>query len=254
MFFCSEEKPKETYVAFVGEKGLSETELNNYLGLMRYKNKHREEFIRSWIETEVLFQHALSKNLLTDKNYLTIVNQSNKELAGSLLLKSFFEENPITPTETELKEYYSISTSDFSIPEKAIVLNYGEFKNEETAILFREKSLQTNWNNASKLFENDTAVVKLENRKFYYPRQIQSIQVLRALNNLLNDEISIVLQSEHHSFIVVQLVERLAVNEVPKYDYVRDLVRERYLAMERRLLFREYIEKLYSDYNVQIIR
>ena len=60
LFFasCSENKKNPKSVVKVNNSVLTEEDLDSALSDKRVSGKYREEYIQSWIETEVLFQKA----------------------------------------------------------------------------------------------------------------------------------------------------------------------------------------------------
>ena len=63
---CAEEKTDAKIVARVGSSSLTEEELNAALGSETNANKYREEFIRRWVETELLYREAVNENITAE--------------------------------------------------------------------------------------------------------------------------------------------------------------------------------------------
>ena len=93
-----------------------------------------------------------------------------------------------------------------------------------------------------------------ESSKMFLRSQLPNEKVVRIIDNLLPGEISIVFESEPNIFSVVQLVEFLSEDSIPKMSFVQDVVIERYSMMERKRLYNEFVKELYSKYNVEINR
>ena len=91
----------------VNNSVLTEEDLDSALSDKRVSGKYREEYIQSWIETEVLFQKAEEEGITDNFEFKSIVENSRKKLAASMLLQKLAAENTISPTTDELKKFYS---------------------------------------------------------------------------------------------------------------------------------------------------
>ncbi len=252
LFGCESEKMEPKYVAKVNESYLTETELKEALGSFYHNNKHREEFIRQWIEKEILYLQAVEKNVVNRNDYLYIRKHSNKELAGALLMSDFYSENEVVVTTSELEDFYENNRNDFKLSGDAVILNLIIFDVRDKAIDFRSELLKKNWYQAIKLFQTDKSIKNYYTSRLLYSYQIQPVKLLRAIDKLLSNEVSIVLETEPNEFIIVQLVENLNEFDIPKFDYIKSDVEERYKMINKKLLYKDFVEQLYSKYNVEI--
>ena len=256
LFSCTKEREElsEPIVAKVGNSSLSKSELDSSLGYYKINEEHREEYIRRWIERELLFSEAVSNGIKSRKEYQIISETSNKELAAALFIKDHFDEKKSIITQSELKSYYKSNPLQFSISENAVVVNYAGFDDINDAIDFRSMLFKSGWNYNTKQLGNIDNIKENAVDKLFLRSELPTAKVLRVLENLLPGEISIVFESEPNIFTVVQLIDRLKANSIPEYKYIESEVRERYLMMKKKLAYSDFIKELYSKYNVEINR
>lgn len=237
-------KNKEVIVAQVGSSILTENELIAILGSKKYSQKYREEFVKNWIETEILYELAIEEKLLTSENYFQIIKDSEKELASSIALDNLLSENPIRFSDSDLVEFYNSKKEDFIFTSDAYILNYVSFKNEESAINFRNFAVENNWSEAINKFENDHDLSENYLNKIYRSSQIHSQKLLRLLAELFQDDISIVIETEPNDFVVVQMIDRIDQSAIPQFDYVKDRVRESFILNKQKEILSRLLDSL----------
>lgn len=251
---CEEKKVSPNIVAKVDNKVLTETELKKDLSEKINKKKFREEFIRQWIEQEVMFLEASKQRLLTDSSYNRIIEKSKIELAAALLEQNFFKKNKINYTINDLKRFFLKRKDNYRLNDAAYLLNAAEFNNEDNAVNFRFLAMDSNWKNAFKIYGSEKSITKKIDNKLLFEYQVQPKKLLRVVKSLDIGETSIVFQTEPNKFAVVQLLKKLKRNEIPPFNFVKNQVKERYLLLKARLMFKRYLNNLYKSYNVQILR
>lgn len=249
---CEEEKPAVPFAAKVNESVLSVNDLNSYLGSNKYGNKQRNEFIRQWIETEILFLEAAEKGLMQENEYEQILQISKKELAAALLLNNYFQENEPDVSGFELQRYFIENRDDFLFNDDACLLNMISFSNEDRAIEFRSKLYNLPWKRVLKEFEEDEFLISNVTEGFNFFYQIQPARVLRVVKSLNESEISIVIQEEPNKFSIVQPLRFFRKGETPEFVFIQDFIRDRYLISKRKEMFNDFMNDLYEKYNVTI--
>ena len=250
---CEESKqPEEVYVAEVGDIKLTQSELERELGNNLNISKYKEEYIRDWIETEILFQISKENNLLQNNNYQKIIKNSQKELAASIAISDYLNSNPLVIEDSELKQYFNENRSDYNFPYNSYILNYAEFKSEESAINFRDNAIVNGWSKSIQSFLNDPNLVSNAENRLYKLSEIQSERTLRVLKKLYKNEISFVINTELNNFVVVQQLDEIVKNSAPKFQYVQDKVRSSLLVLKQREQVRQLLDSLINQKNVKI--
>lgn len=250
---CQDKKePVEIYVAEVGNIKLSQSELERDLGNNMNLAKYREEYIRDWIETEILFQISTENNLLNNNNYQKIIKNSQKELAASIAINNYLNSNPVSIGEKELRKYFDENKSDYNLSYDSYILNYAEFSSEESAINFRDNAIENGWDKAIQSFVNDSTLVINSENRLYKLSEIQSERTLRVLKKLFKNEISFVINTELNNFVVVQQLDEIVKNSTPKFQYVKENVRNSMLVLKQREQVRLLLDSLINQKNVKI--
>jgi len=251
---CSQENKSKKYVAKINNEFLTEEQLKAALSDQFNNGKDREEFIHSWIETEILFQEAQKKGILEDKQFSSLLDRSKKELAVALLLKKLSNENSIDLTDDEINKYFDDHKEEFKLDDDAYLINKIEIGNFDKAVEFRNKLLESDWSKAENIVKNDKVVLSNETMRFYYRYQIQPVALLRSIDNLEENEVSVIIETEPSKFSIVQLMTKYNSKSIPPIEFVKDEVTARLSALKGKSFLKDYIDKLIIDHNPEIVR
>jgi len=253
-FGCKKEEIPETIIAKVGERFLTEKQLDSLLTFTKNKNKYREEVIRDWVDSEVLYLEAQKADILIDEDYMQLADESSKMLANAFLIKKYLSENVTKADESALLEYYNNHKSELSITSKAFVYNHAVFNDEAKAILFRETLLGSDWSKAVNVFSGDPSIVDLNNEKFVFEYDVPNKTIHIIISNLLEGETSIIFLAEKNTFDVIQLIKIYEALTTPDFIHIKKKVEDRYLIIEKSRLYDNLMSQLYSKYDVLIYR
>lgn len=252
-FGCkSEENHEDVYVAIVGNSKLSKNDVERELKGLTYNVKFEKEFIKEWIETEILYQAALKDNLINNEDFNSIIEKTKRELASSLVIENYIQNNPFQVSEIELKDYYKSNKRNFELFEEAYVLNLASFKEEDKAIDFRKLAINLGWEEALSRVKNDSIIIEDEQKKIFQISQIQSIKIIRVLTELLLNEISPIIKTEQEKFIIVQPISKIEKNSAPEFEFISDQVEKIYRIQKQRELIRDFLGQLLSEQKVKI--
>ncbi len=250
---CEEKNIEDKVIAKVNSSVLTSAELDIALGELKNEKRYRQEYINEWIRLEILFQEAAQNNITKSKEYVDLLNLSRKKLASGMYINKLLEDE-VSLSKQELLDYYNSTREDFTIYDKAYVVNRADFKVEENAAVFREIVLKRGWKLANYYLANNENVIKSETNQFLFEHKINPPFLFRIIKSLRPDEVSVILNLEQDVFTIVQLVKNYPANSVPDYEFVEDEVRSRYIAIKNKKIIDEQMELLYSRYNVVINR
>jgi len=253
-FGCKKEEIPETIIAKVGERFLTEKQLDSLLTFTKNKNKFREEVIRDWVDSEVLYLEAQKADILMDEDYLQLADESSKMLANAFLIKKYLSDNVTKVDESALLQYYNNHKNELSIISKAFVYNHAAFNDEAKAILFRETLLGSDWSKAANVFSGDPSIVDLTKEKFVFEYDVPTKTIHVILNNLLEGETSIIFSTEKNTFDIIQLIKFYEALSTPDFIHIKKSVEDRYLMIEKSRLYDNLMSALYSKYDVLIYR
>lgn len=251
---CSKEEKKPDEIVRVNNAVLTEDDVKTALESYSYQNKYREQYINDWIEKEVLFQKAVHEGIVERKEFSEIIEITRKELAAALLINDIIKENQVNPSLEELKSYYEAQKQDFRLTDNSVRLNIINFSDFDKAVQFRNILIESDWDKAANVFRGETTILSNEKEVVIYNHKLQPSILHRVVNNLLPGEISVVLETEPSKFTVVQVVDRLNKDDIPPFEVVQNLVRERYIIIKNKEIVRNYINQLIDDYDIEIKR
>jgi hypothetical protein len=250
---CEQEQQKTNYVARVNDSYLTAEELAAMVDTNSSNTFFRNEVIRNWINRELLYQQAMKEGILQGKNYKRILDKSEKELAGALLLDKYGQNGKINIEPRDLLVYYKKNRDDFKVEEDSYLLNKIHFSNENRAIEFRSLLLDSDWQKALNVFHNDSTIISSSSNSLMKETDIYPVTLLRVVKRLYPLEISIVITEHPGYYTVAQVLNKYAKGSVLPFDIVKSEVEKRYLAGRRKLQVENYIKELYSDYEIEVI-
>ncbi len=251
---CTEKKEEKKYIAKVGDSYLTEEDVDQIVSASADSSKFREEYIRQWIEDELLYLAAKEKGILNREDYKSLTKQSSKMTANSLLIKSIMDNLKIKEDSSSVKKYFIKNLDEFKLTRPAILYNYAVFKKYSDAEKFKMSLLQNNWNDALNKIIHSSNLIDSGKEIFSYIVEDSPDYYNKIYKTLVRNEISEVLETFDGRYMVFQLLEKYDKNQIPNFMVIYDLVKERYIAQQRELAYKNFVKQLYSDYSVSIER
>lgn len=248
---CDKKSETKEYVARVNDSFLTEQDIQD-LDLLYGNALARNEIIKRWIDTELLYQEAEKKGITKDENFLRVINNSRKQLAAAFLKNNILDEKLEKPSSSELSEYYEEHINEFKADEETYVYNLVIFNNENAAIKFRNKFFELGWDKTMDIFSEDKALIEQSDNVALSKSHIYPIKLLSIIQELNPGEISIILESLPSKFYIVQLIQMFNKGNTLPFEIVQDKVEARLVAQRREEIFQEYLKELYSDNEVEI--
>lgn len=250
---CSKEEKNEKNIAKVNDAVLTEDMLNSMMNDSKNKAKLKDEIINQWIEDEVLFQEAEKEGITNEKEFQKILERSKKNLAISFLIKKYLDKNEIQIKDEELKKYYDENKNEFVLNDELYYLRIAKFENYESAIEFRKKLIETNWNIANNYIKTKTDKFQTK-EDLIYKKDLQPIQVVRIVNTMEINEISSIIDISNNEFIIINLMNKYSENTIPPFEAVKNLVKEKLTILKQKELIHNYLTELLSEHNLEIER
>jgi hypothetical protein len=247
---CGKETQQRDFVAKVNNTYLSKEELQTIIDSVHGNHQFRSEIIRNWINRECLYQQAVKEGILKSNEYEKIIENSKKELASALLLKKFYEDRELSVDDKSLEAYFVSHNDLFRLNNEAYLVNQINFNDEDKAIQFRTTVIESNWNKASNVFKEDVSNLIL-NGLLEEP-EIHPAGLLRIIEELETKETSIVFNIGDNYYSVVQLIEKYQKGTIPPLDIIKDKVTAMYISNKKEMQFRDYLEKLYTQNDIEI--
>jgi hypothetical protein len=249
---CRDKKTKTDFIARVDDSYYTQEEFNTAFDSLKVKESFKKEFLRNWVEREVLYKEAVKENIENDAEFKRLLNESKKELAKSFLIQKLLKEEKIEISARDIETYYNENKNDFKLFFDAFLINSIKFNNEDKAIQFRNSAIETGWNKAALAFLNDASKISQNDNQFIYIHQLQLANFSNIVKELNAGEISIVINSDSGSFTVVQLINKYSSNDIPPLTAIKDEVEKRLIAKKKQEFLQNYMKELYSKYEIEI--
>ena len=250
-FGCNKEPETKKYIARVNDAYLTEEDVSELDSLFE-RGFSRNELIKRWIEKELLYQEAMKTGIADNDDFNRIINNSRRELASSMLLNSHLENNLMKPDDSQLHEFYNVHKSEFKIEENVYSFNSASFDNENTAIKFRTKLIETSWEEVIENYLEDKSLIDYKTSNALSKAEIYPIQLLNLIEELNPGEVSVVLEENADKYSVVQLLQIFRKGSYAPFEIIREEVEARFIADKREQIFNEYVEELYSNNEIEI--
>jgi hypothetical protein len=251
LFGCNKEPETKKYIARVNDAYLTEQDISELDSLFE-RGFSRNELIKKWIEKELLYQEAMKTGIADNDDVNRVINNSRRELASSMLLNSHLEKNIEKPNISQLEEFYTAHKNEFKAVDNIYVFNSATFNNENAAIKFRTKLVETGWEKVIENYAEDKSMFEYKAGNVLSEAEIYPVQLLNLIQVLNPGEISIVLEENASKFSVVQLLQTFRKGGNPPFEIIRDEVEARYIADKREQVFDKYVEELYSNNEIEI--
>lgn len=253
LFFigCEKEPEVKKYIARVNDAYLTEEDISELDSLFE-RGFSRNELIKKWIEKELLYQEALKAGITDNDEFNRIINNSRRELASSMLLNSYLENNLKKPNNSELQEFYNSHISEFKIEDNIFVFNSASFNNENAAIKFRTKLIETDWENVIENYADDKSLIEYKTSSALSKTEIYPVKFLNIMEELNPGEVSIVIEENTNKYSIINLLQIFRRGNNPPFEIIRDEVEARYIADKRERIFNKFIEELYLNNEIEI--
>lgn len=249
---CGKDEDRTEFVAKVNNTYLTSDELNSIIESDKAGNFYTGEVIRNWINRELLYQEALRQGIIDNNEFKKLIEISQKELAAAMLLNKVVEKEKFSAELKEVQEYFDTAKDEFKLTSDAFLVSIINFSDEDKAIRFRTTVLESDWNKALNVHKTEQALMNEETGKLFYDYEIHPAALLRLLNQLQQQEVSIVVSSKPGTFTVVQLIDKYIKGSIPPFEIVKDQVTRRLLAVKKEAFINNYLKELYAKSDIEI--
>lgn len=249
---CGKEKVKKDFVARVNNSYLTKEQLSSLMAGYSGKNFYREEVIRNWINQELLYQEAVKNGILKERNFISLLDNSKKELAISLFLEKHFNDEKPSYDSKEVEDYYSQHQNDFAVFYNTYYLNIADFNDENKAIKFRTLLFDSDWEKALNVFKADSSINIVRYEVLLNDYQIQPVSIQRIVSQLNPQEVSIVINYQPGHYVIVQKLQTFNKGTVPPYNVIKSEVEKRFVAKLKNDFLQSYIKDIYTNNDIEV--
>jgi len=249
---CGREPAKKDYVAKVNDTYLTREELSGMIDTTSNNKFFKDEVIRNWINKELLYQEAERNGILDEDEFNSVINNSKKELAAALLLDEYYENEKIEYEPDDIEEFFGGHKDDFRLIYDSYLINKIIFNDEDKAVQYRYEAITNGWDNALSSFVNNPSIIKYQGNLFLHDYEIYPVTLLRIVQELFPNEISIVIHDKNDNFLLVELLKKFDKGTIPNFDVIKEKVEKRFILEKKEILIRNYIKELYSKNDIEI--
>ena len=216
------------------------------------KNFYKAEIIRNWINRELLYQEAKSEGIEKTEEFKKTIEESRKDLAIAKLLENHYNDTELNIDQKDVEEYFEAHKDEFKTGDVYYLINFISFTNEDQAVQFRTTVLESNWNKALIAFKGDPSVFNKETDWFLPIHKIEPVTLLRLINELNQDEVSIVLFDDQNKYNVVQLIQKFEKGVIPPFNLISKNVENRFITDKKEDIIKDYIRDLYKKNEIDV--
>ena len=249
---CEQQKEKKKFVAKVEDSLLTSEDILALSKIERNKYLVEGELVRNWIDSEVINKEAQSEGVYNSKEFLDLIETQKIKFAESILAKDYIDKNYEKPSIVELQSFYENSKDNFILQDDGYLINVISFSDEQTAILFRNMLIQNDWNYSFEKIKSSEYLKAAVKNRFYFRNVFFNSQLLNLIDQMEEDEASIIVNAEPGDFKIVQVLKKYDKFSIPDFNHIQMLIEERYKIKRSQELYREYLNKLYEKYNVEL--
>ncbi len=249
---CAKQSGQKEFVARVNDSYLTKEDLARIIDTNSVSNFYRNEVIRNWINRELLYQQAVKQGISKEEKYKQLVAESQKELAGSLLLQKYYEDEKNNYEPSEIEDFYNKHKDDFKRFYDSYFINVITFNNEDKAIKFRSIALESNWDKAVNAFKNDSSIIGEQEYRLLYSYQVHPAALYKVISDMEPGEISTIINLAPGSYAVTKLNQVYGQGSVPPLDVIKQDVVDEFTAQKKDELLSNYLKELYSNNRIEV--
>ncbi|GMU87182.1 MAG: hypothetical protein AMXMBFR48_24230 [Ignavibacteriales bacterium] len=249
---CEKKEVETEYIARVNNSRLTEAELSAVIDTSSAGKSGRDEYIRSWVDQELLYQKAEKSGITGDEEFSLKLTRAKRQMAISMFLEKYFSDSFQEPTEEDLTLFYSSMKDAFRLSSTGFLFNRATLSSEDGAVMFRERLFTEQWERVVKTFPKPASILSSEVGVFEYDFETSDYQIKKFLENFSPGEISMIFSVRPGEYTILQLKEKYRRNDVPPLSVITSLVKELYKDAQKKILLKKLMDELYASGEVEI--
>lgn len=249
---CETEKKEKKFIAKTDDSLLTVNEILDLNKTDKNERLVKGELVRNWANSNVIDKEAEFTGIYDSEEFKELMQSQKIKFAESILFSKYFEEYYEEPTNEMLQAFYFGNKENFVIQDEGFVLNISSFFSEDDAAEFRNELNRKEWNKVfDQLSKSEKVKASIQNR-FVYTKDFYNQEILNLVNQMEEEEVSIILSSEPNDFKIFQLVRKFDKYSIPDFIYIEEIVNDIYKVKRTKELYQEFLNNLYEKYNVEI--
>ena len=258
LFGCEEEDQPTQFVARVGDQYFLEEDLDRALASLPAaldSSEARQQIVDQWVTSELMYQEALRRDLRDDEEVQRLLQEAERSVLINALLSRIYEENPVSPSPSELQAYFERNKEQLRLRETFVRVRYLETSTraeaEEARRLLQRAGTEeadSVWTRTiERLATAPTAAGEISSSYFPESRMFLDKPALRdVLGQLLDAQTAPIIDADS-AFHVLQLVERVPPRTIPQAEWVQEELVRRLVIQERKQLYSRQVQRLRNE-------
>ncbi len=250
---CQPDGEPEPPVARVGSAVLQEEDLQASLSTIPNTADSvdaRQQLVDRWIDSELLYQEALRRNLSAESSVQRRLDESARAVLIDAMVSQLMEEAEVEIRADEVLAYYERHKEQLRLREPFVQVQY--LSGDDPDSLQLAHDMLRGAENADSLFLElvarfgEDASMSLSLASSFVPESqlfVGQPAVADAVRGLQPGEVASVLEVDE-AFHLVRLVDRAGAGSVPEMAWVEDVIRQQLAVEARRKLYERRIQRL----------
>lgn len=259
---CSTESAPEEYVARVGDRYLTQSELDTSLqgmGAGIDTSEARKQIIEQWVTRTLLLNEALRLNLAEEPDVQRRLEDVRRSVLVTELTNRLYEQAELAPSPDAVASYYQRHREQLRLREPYVRVRHLRTQSPEDAQAAREALSEAGTATADSLWpalvrqygDRPEEAQSLSDRFLPESRLFATLPYVRdELAELGDGDVAPVIEDDgaHH---VVQVVRRVPAGTVPEQAWVEDEIRRRLTVRSRKQMYAREVQRLRNEARAQ---
>jgi len=247
---CAPSGRNENIVAKVGDAVLTQNDLKARMEWEGIAKDRAEEYIKRWIDQELLYQEAQRSGLAKDKALDYALENFKKQWMIQKLVEKTFAEK-IRISQAEIKDYYEKNKSQFQVQEDEVHLLHLLTKSQADAeIALREIQAGRPFDQVARNRSADAFREKGGDMGFV-PRSGLAPEIGRIAFSLPIGNVSSVIKTSY-GYHIIKVLERRTKGDVRPLKEVENIILPRIRVDKERATYYDLLYQLKDKYKVYV--
>lgn len=256
---CRKAESPQTPVARIDNQTLTlesiRTQLDSTHGI---SEAQLQEFVRRWINNEILFREAVRRGLDRDARVTNRLEEVHRQLAiNALLEEEIYNDQTLASSVEEVQTYYDEHKDEFTLPADLALVSFVLFSDRDAANAFRTAVLRgTPWQDAlgETLAKTETSelVVAHVDSMYYAQGTLFPAELWRVAAAATRTEPSFPIRTDDGYYILIAW-KMSRQGQTADLPYVEQEIRSRLAMARRQQMLTSLIENLRAQHAVEIL-
>ncbi len=244
-FSCSQKETKTSPI--VARVNGADLTLDNYRTLRQHYADpfmSPDHIVSQWVQSELLYQAALSKDFHKDKSLVNSVNEYRRKLLGDMYLEAMIKEaKPIS--NADIKRYYEQNKSSFvRLVDEARIYHFVAPTENEARNIVRALKRKKSGGELRTIFLDYNVDADIIKKGFLLP-ELDELIFLSTSEAVLDPK---EIDGKYH---IIEILEKFPANSIISLDEAYDEVYQRLIQRQIILSSKTLLDSLYNSNDIE---